>query len=85
LRRSSARTPDQRARSRRPPRGGLYAWLAFGVAALVLASPLRLAWARAELGWTFPFFLWLALIGLGVALGRDHEDDGDGHGDGDAT
>jgi hypothetical protein len=77
LRRSSAGTPGHRARRRRPSRGGVFAWLAFGLAVLVLASPLRLAWALPALGWTFPFFLWLGVIGLGAALGGG-DDDGAG-------
>ena len=79
MRRSSDRTSGHRALRRRPARGGRFAWLAFGVAVLILASPLRLVWSSSALGWTFPFFLWLALIGLGVALGgRQYDGDGDG-------
>jgi hypothetical protein len=50
------------------------AWLAFAVAALVLASPLKLVWARAALGWTFPFFLWLAVIVVGALVGAAASD-----------
>ena len=83
LRRKSAGTPGHGARRWSPARRGRLAWLAFGVAVLVIASPLRLAWARSVMGWTFPFILWLGVIALGVALGVSH-DDGDGDDEGSA-
>ncbi|HTE53905.1 MAG TPA: hypothetical protein VK698_23780 [Kofleriaceae bacterium] len=46
------------------------AWLGFGAAVLVLASPLKLLWARPVMGWMAPFLIWLALILLGAWLGR---------------
>lgn len=77
MRRSSARTPADRAPRLGPAGGGRFAWLAFGVGVLVLVTPLRLAWARSVLGWTFPFFLWLGLIVLGAALGYGQDDGGE--------
>lgn len=38
------------------------AWLGFGAAVLVLASPLKALWMQSSLGWAAPFALWLALI-----------------------
>jgi len=78
-----------RRRSREPGQrpgrtlGKPIAWLAFAVATAVLASPLKLAWARASLGWTFPFVLWLGIIAVsfwtslraGGAHGVDPDDD----------
>ena len=63
------------------------AWLAFGAAILILVSPLKLGWARAELGWIAPFALWSAFIALGAWLsrpGRGGNGDGDGDSDGDS-
>jgi len=40
------------------------AWLGFGAAVVVLASPLKLVWTQSSLGWFGPFALWLALIVL---------------------
>jgi hypothetical protein len=71
-----ARPPGRPGPSRGGERGRVLAWLTFAVAILVLASPLKLAWARPALGWTFPFVLWLGVIALGIFLGRG--DDGDG-------
>jgi hypothetical protein len=38
------------------------AWVVFGAALLVLASPVKLVWMRPQLGWLAPFAVWLALI-----------------------
>lgn len=46
------------------------AWLGFGVAVLVLVSPVKLWWARPAMGWMTPFLLWVALILLGAWIGR---------------
>jgi hypothetical protein len=45
------------------------AWLGFGVAVLVLVSPVKLWWARPAMGWITPFLLWIALIVLGAWTG----------------
>ena len=50
-------------------------WLSFAVAVLVLASPLKLAWARPALGWMFPFLLWGVIIALGAVAARAARDD----------
>ncbi len=49
---------------------GAMAWLACGTAVLLLASPLKLLWARASLGWFVPFVLWGVLIVAGAVLAR---------------
>jgi len=49
------------------------AWLSFGVATLVLASPLKVWWARPAFGWLLPFGLWAAVIGLDAWLSRKSE------------
>lgn len=63
--------PENSRRSSRAP----LAWLAFALATLVLASPLKLAWARSALGWTFPFLLWLAIIVAGALVARAPRDE----------
>jgi hypothetical protein len=52
------------------------AWLAFGAGVLLLVSPLKLWWARSELGWFVPFAIWSLLIGLGAWLNRPRGGDG---------
>ncbi len=44
--------------------------LAFGIALLLLASPIRQLWAVEGLPWPVPFLVWLAVIGLGAWAGR---------------
>lgn len=51
------------------------AWLGSGVAALILVSPVKLWWARPEMGWMTPFLLWIGLILLGAWAGRRGRDD----------
>ncbi len=46
------------------------AWLAFGVAVILLVSPVRLWWAQVEHGWLAPFGVWLAIIGMGAWQAR---------------
>lgn len=41
-----------------------------GVGVLVLASPLRLLWARADAPWYTLFAVWIALVGLAVVAAR---------------
>jgi len=38
----------------------------FAVALVLLTGPVRVLWATPERGWTAPFLLWAALIGLGA-------------------
>lgn len=51
-------------------RSSAFAWLGFGGAVLALVSPLKLWWARPEMGWIAPFAIWLLLILLGGWLSR---------------
>ena len=44
--------------------------LAFGVALLLLATPLRQLWAVEGRPWFTPFLVWLAIIALGAWAGR---------------
>lgn len=43
------------------------AWLVFGGALVLLASPLRTLWARDDAPWVAPFGLW-AVITVAAAL-----------------
>ena len=52
------------------------AWVAFGAALLLLVSPLKLWWARPELGWIAPFAVWAVLILVGAWLNRSRGGDG---------
>jgi hypothetical protein len=52
------------------------AWLATGAAILILVSPLKLWWARSELGWMAPFAIWAVIIALGAWLNRSRGGDG---------
>jgi hypothetical protein len=52
--------------SRHETRARELSLLAFGVAVLLLASPLRLLWARDGTHWAIPFGLWLAVVVLGA-------------------
>jgi hypothetical protein len=47
--------------------------LAFSIAMLLLASPLRLLWARDGTHWLVPFVLWFAVVALAAlaAFRRD--------------
>ncbi len=48
--------------------------LAFAVSVLLLASPLRVLWARPDTHWLVPFGLWLGLVLLaGLAVRRRRE------------
>jgi hypothetical protein len=38
--------------------------LAFSVAMLLFASPLRLLWSRDGTHWLVPFFLWTSVVAL---------------------
>ncbi len=51
-------------------RSRAFAWLGFGAAVLLLVSPLKLWWARAELGWMTPFAIWSLMISFGAWLCR---------------
>lgn len=42
--------------------------LGFGL--LLVASPLRLAWANAARSWLTPFLVWAALVGLAALAAR---------------
>lgn len=46
------------------------AWL-LGLAALALASPLRLLWAREGAPWAAPFALWLGLVAMAAIAARE--------------
>ncbi len=46
---------------------------AFGVALLILATPLRQIWAAPGLPWPVPFLVWLAVILLGAWAGRSRK------------
>lgn len=48
--------------------------LALGLALLLLASPLRLLWARDDSPWLLPFGLWAAVIFLGGLASRRRPD-----------
>ncbi|EYF02972.1 Hypothetical protein CAP_6395 [Chondromyces apiculatus DSM 436] len=37
---------------------------------LFLVTPVRLVWARAEVGWGVAFGVWLGLVGLAVWCAR---------------
>jgi uncharacterized membrane protein len=71
--------------SRNETRARELSLLAFGVAVLLLASPLRLLWARDGTHWVVPFGLWLGVVLLGAlsAHWRDkrREDHREDHGD----
>jgi len=45
-------------------------WLLCGLAAFVLASPLRYLWAGEHSPWYLPFLLWLGLIVLARLFAR---------------
>jgi hypothetical protein len=53
-----------------------FAWVICGAAVLLLASPLKLVWARAEAGWIAPFVIWAVLIAAGAWLANPR---GSGH------
>ena len=49
--------------------------LAFGIAVLLVASPLRLLWARDGTHWLVPFGLWLGVVLLGALAAHRREKD----------
>jgi hypothetical protein len=49
----------------------IVAWLAFGAAIVVLASPVKLLWARTSFGWTGTFGVWLLLIAASAWINRN--------------
>ncbi|WP_156041229.1 hypothetical protein [Chondromyces apiculatus] len=44
--------------------------IALGIGVLFLVTPVRLVWARAEVGWGVAFGVWLGLVGLAVWCAR---------------
>lgn len=44
--------------------------VALGLGVLALATPLRLLWAHEGAGWTAPFLVWIALIGVAALTSR---------------
>jgi uncharacterized membrane protein len=59
--------------NRRETRARELSLLAFGIAVLLVASPLRLLWARDGTHWLVPFGLWLGVVLLGALAAHRRE------------